>query len=120
MSSQEFGTTNVLAIVGPGTAFDSGKIDRETHCVLLMITGDTDIAWGDPGDIEIDETGHVVGQMPRPFDDKWYGILFSDGRTWILDRDVPVEKLEIFFSVDSSSTHEPDDVLGEYVRYRRD
>ena len=107
-------TTNCLAVIGNGTLADSALDVFEQDAILVLAVGDTDIGWGEIGDLQVDQQGNLLSDWPGPVFGKWVGVLFADGRVWLLDADVPTDELSRFFSVDGAKTHDADEVLGPY------
>jgi hypothetical protein len=106
--------TNILAVTGNGTIYDSAKVDYSSRLILLVAVDKTNIAWGEPGDLEIDGNGNVIGRFPPPIDGKWYGISFADGQAWLLNDEVPLKDLKLFFTLNTAINNNPDDLLGPY------
>ena len=110
-----FYTTNILAIVGPGTIAESPPSTYQEDAIILAAVGNTSIAWGLSGDMRVDEQGRIIDPWPEPIYGKWIGICFADGRTWLLNNRVPREKLELFFTVDRAQEYSADEILGPYM-----
>lgn len=107
--------TNILAVTGPDTVFSSGHFQYDmSRTIMLIGVGDSRIPWGEVGDLEVDATGHVQGKWPLPLKNKWYAICFGDGAAWLLHKDVPKEKLELFFSLKTANENDPNDLLAPY------
>jgi hypothetical protein len=110
-----FFTTNCLAVVGPGTLADSPCSTFEEDAILVVAVGDTDIAWGEAGDLRVDEFGRLIDHWPGPIDGSWIGVCFGDGRAWLLRASVPLTDLERFFTVDGAREYNADEILGPYL-----
>ena len=110
-------TTNCLAVTGPGTLAESDVSLFESDAILVIAGDDTNIAWGDPGDFEVDHSGRPIGDWPNPIFGKWIGVLFGDGRVWLLSAGTPRDKLELFFTVAGARSHDADAVLTPYRLY---
>jgi hypothetical protein len=108
-------TTNVVAITGPGTAFEEGKVvrlpelDRDT--ILAIEIAETDILWMEPGDISIDE---VPESLVRGIEGDGVTVVFADGNVWFLRADVPLADLKKFFTIDGAKKHNREALLGPY------
>jgi len=109
-----FYTTNCVAIVGPGSLAGSTVSTYEEDAVLVVAVGDTEIPWGMSGDLRLDAQGNLIDVWPGPTHDEWIGVLFGDGRAWLLDKSVPLEKLKLFFTVAEARKHRADEILGPY------
>jgi len=109
-------TTNCLAVVGNGTLAESDSRVFEKDAILVLAVGDTEIGWGEPGDLQVDEQGNLISRWPGPIYGR-IGVVFGDGGVWLLDASVPLDKLALFFTVDSARAHDADEVLGPYKVY---
>jgi hypothetical protein len=107
-------TTNCLAIVGPGTLAHSSLATYEDDAILVVAVARTEIAWGLRGDLSVDAAGNLIDKWPGPIDDAWIGVCFADARSWLLDKVVPLEKLQAFFTVAKARKHDANEVLGPY------
>jgi hypothetical protein len=104
--------TNVVAITGPGTAFDG---DRE--CRLEEIDSDTVLAieiaesgthWAAPGDLSVDEVDASILEGLAG-----YGVLvlFADGEVWFVPSDASFEDLKKFFTIEGAKRYDREEVL---------
>jgi hypothetical protein len=107
--------TNIVAITGPGTAFDGEKpcrreeIDSDT--ILAIEIADSGVHWAEPGDLDVDR---IPESITAGMDGRGVHVLFADGAVWFLDRDVPLEDLKKFFTIESAKQYDREQVLGPY------
>ncbi len=108
-------TTNCLAITGPG-ALAGSRLSTvyEKDAILVVVVNDTDVPWGKSGDLAIDVDGRLLNEWPGPIWGRWIGVLFGDGRVWLLEGEVPLHKLSLFFTVENAKKHCAEAVLGQY------
>ena len=105
--------TNVVAVTGPGTAFDGdrpcrlGEIDPDTILAIEVVGSDTH--WAEPGALEIDE---IPESIMAGIDGFGVLVLFADGTVRFLDRDVPLEDLEKFLTIEGAKKHDREEVFG--------
>jgi hypothetical protein len=114
----ECAETNVMAIVGPGTAFDSERVtsvtDLDPDTILAMEVADSNTLWMEPGDLFLESIDDaVLGGM----DGAGPMVLFADGEVWALTPEVPPSDLRSFCTVDGAKERDRNQVLG---RFRRD
>lgn len=107
-------TTNTLAITGPGTLAESSVTVWEKDAILVVVANDTALCWGKSGDLAVDADGILLNEWPGPIWGRWIGLLFADHRVWLLKGNVPLQKLSLFFTVESARKHSADEVLGQY------
>jgi hypothetical protein len=111
--------TNILAITGHGTAFDGdrpvrlGELPRDT--ILLIATANSGTHWMEPGDLDID---HVPESITQGLYGRGVLVLFADMAIWQLRRDVPLDELKKFFTIEGAKQHDRYQVLGPYAVYR--
>jgi hypothetical protein len=111
--------TYVVAVTGPGTAFESKKqapingIDGDT--ILFIELKDSNIHWLEPKDMHIDELRNSTGiaktlsNFPGGFH-----VAFADRVVWFLDEDIPRELVATFCTIEGSRRLDRDEVLGPY------
>ena len=110
------GQTKVVAVTGPGTAFDPARqrrladIPRDT--ILLIEMANSGIHWMQPGDLSID---HVPPTITSGVTGRGVHVVFADGLVWFLSRDVPLEKLKKFFTIDGARKNDRNVVLRPYL-----
>jgi len=111
--------TNVVAITGPGTAFDADRVTRlrdlDSDTILAIAIADSGIHWMEPGDLAIDQVPESITQGVEG-----YGVhvLFADASVWMLRPDVPLEDLKQFFTIEGARRYDRDEVLGPYALRR--
>lgn len=106
--------TNIVAIVGPGTAFDGSDCslqDLDKDTILLIEVAKSGVHWMEPGDLDV---RRVPATIAQGIDGSGVHVGFADGEVWFLERDVPVDDLRVFFSVEGAKQSDREDVLGEY------
>ncbi len=108
--------TTVLAITGPGTAFDDGQclpvqdLDRDT--ILAIECWDSGAYWTEPRDLDIDD---IRESIVTGLDGDGLHVLFADGTVWFLNNKVPLEALKKFFTVEGARRFDREQVLGPYA-----
>ena len=115
--------TRIIAITGPGTAFEDGKTyqleELPSDLIIVVETRNSGFHWMKPGDLDI-------RTMPRTIDapdgcgiaaniGRRFHVIFADGTVWQLSTDVPFEDIEKFLTIDGAKQHDRNAVLGPYV-----
>ena len=107
--------TNVFAVTGPGTAFDSERQwtieDLDADTILLVEVANSGIHWMAPGDLDID---HVPPSLTAGPDSKGFHVAFADCTVWFLRPDVPLDDLEKLFTVEGAKQFDREDLLSPY------
>lgn len=112
--------TSVMAVVGPGTAFDRRDelLPRELpkDCILLFEVFQKQIHWMQPGDIDIRTLSSTIVDTIHPSSDLPDGFCvgFADRSVWRVRKDTPFDRLSILCDVDKARSHSRDDILGQY------
>jgi hypothetical protein len=116
---------NVLAIIGPGTAWGSGDDrpmslkDVPASTILAAECRESGIPWAAPGDFEIHTMPHVInGADGKGISSRFPGgfhVLFADGKVWFLSNSVPFETLSQFFTVEGAAKHDRERLLAPYI-----
>ncbi len=108
--------TNMVAITGPGTAFEEGRTSRisdlTSDLIMVIEIADSGIHWAEPGDLHIDD---VPESITSGLDGDGVCVLFVDGVASYLRSDVPLADLKKFFTVESAKKHDREKVLGPYM-----
>lgn len=108
--------TSVVAITGPGTAFEAMQTRKHEvpppGAILAIEMADSQIIWTEPGDLDIEE---VPTSIIRGIYGDGVCVLFADGRVWFLRTDVPFEDLRKFFTVQGAEQYDREGLLGPYV-----
>ena len=111
--------TNVVAITGPGTAFDGDRpvrvSDIDSDTILAIEIADSGLHWMEPGDLSIDQ---VPDSITQGVDGYGVHVLFADGWVWVLRPDVPLEDLTKFFTIEGAKRYDREQALGPYVLHR--
>lgn len=123
-----FPETNLLAIMGPGTAFGDG-IGRPLALkavppatIIAVETRSSGIPWPAPGDFDI----RVMRQTVNAPDGKGissrntggFHLIFADGQVWFLSDKIPFETLRAFFTTADAGSHDREQLLGRYALHR--
>jgi len=107
--------TNVVAITGPGTAFEDDRASRigelTSDLIMVIEIADSGIHWAEPGDLHIDE---VPESITSGIDGDGVCVLFVDGTVFCVSHDVPFNDLKKFFTVESAKKYDREEVLGPY------
>jgi hypothetical protein len=124
-SGKSLTDTNLFAISGVGTAFDSSTVvrpeDLDADVILAMEVANSGINWVEPGDYEITDLEKWQGKLQdsiRPLVDNRIHILFADGQMWAIRGDVPVERVKCFFTINSAVSHSRDKELGTFCLHK--
>ncbi len=108
--------TNVVAVVGPGTAFEEGQElgleDLDSDTILAVEIAGFDVHWAEPGDLHVDEVPESITAGP---DGGGLCVLFADGAVWFLDSEVPLENLRKFFTIEGAKQDEREELLAPYA-----
>jgi hypothetical protein len=108
--------TKVVAVTGPGTAFDPARqwrlaeIPRAT--ILLIEIANSGLHWMEPGDLSID---HVPPTITSGVRGRGVHVVFADGALWFLKNDVPLENLKKFFTIDGAKKNDRNVLLRPYL-----
>jgi hypothetical protein len=109
--------TNVVAITGPGTAFDGDREcrleDIDSDTILAIEIAESGTHWAAPGDLAIDQ---VDASILEGLDGHGVLVLFADCEVWFVPADVPLEDLANFFTIEGAKEHDRDQVLGPKAR----
>ena len=104
--------TNVLAITGPGTAFEESRMcrlqDLDPDTILAIDCADSGIHWMEPGDLSVDQ---VPESIVRGTDGHGALVLFADGAVWSIDPDMPLDDLKKFFTIAGAKRYDRVQVL---------
>ncbi len=107
--------TNVVAVTGPGTAFDGDRqyrLSEIPHDTILVVEiANSGTHWMAPGDLSIDD---VPESLVEGLDGYGLQVLFADGTVWFLNADVPLVDLRRFFTIDGAKEYDREEVLGPY------
>jgi hypothetical protein len=108
--------TNVVAITGPGTAFEEGHVvrlkDIAPDTILAIEIAKSDIRWAEPRDLDIE---HVSESITRGVEGRGVHVIFADGAVWFLRADVPLEQLKKFFTIECARRGHREQVLRPYA-----
>ena len=109
--------TNVVAITGPGTAFDGNREcrlkDIDSDTILAIEIAESGTHWAAPGDLPIDQ---VDASILQGLDGHGVLVLFADGQVWLVPPDVPLEDLEKFFTIEGAKKYNREQILGPRAR----
>ena len=67
------------------------------------------------GDFEVDEEGKAVSDWPPPLFDCWYGVVLGNGDIFLLDKEIPKEKLQPFLTKRNSKDLIPENEWQPYI-----
>jgi hypothetical protein len=108
--------TNIVAVAGPGTAFDPAReirlSDIPADTILLVEIADSGIHWMQPGDLSIDK---VQPAITSGVDGFGVHVGFADGFVWFLRPEVPVDVLKKFFTIEGARRNSRDVLLRPYL-----
>jgi hypothetical protein len=106
-------TTNIVAITGPGTAFDGDRprrleeIDDDTILAIEIVN--SDIHWMEPGDLDVRELSHE--HLRGPEGDGIY-VLFADGSVAFVAAEAPLQSIKNFCTIAGAKKYDRENVLG--------
>jgi hypothetical protein len=114
-------TTDVYAIAGEDTAFDSNRLrlHREfpDQLVIVMEAENSKTHWMQPGDYDVTKllaaTGRLGDTVKGLLKDRIH-ILFADGEVWALSPDTPIDALKPFLTITAAKTADRDKQLAPY------
>ena len=114
--------TNVLAIVGPSTAFEEGKpvsiAKLPSSLILLAEVKTSGLHWMQAGDLDVRtmrrDINHSSGQGISGTTKEGFHVCFADGEVWLLNFDTPFDVLEKFFTIESARTNNREAMLGKH------
>lgn len=116
--------TNVVAIRGPGTAFDVRQLAGSSmpeDAIVLVEASRTGIHWMQPGDLapadvrELLSTPDAVTRIQIGLSSRdGYFVAFFDGSVWLLSKSTPAEALWPFLTMDGAAKHDRTAVLSPY------
>jgi hypothetical protein len=105
-----------VAITGAGTAFDGdqqyGIPDLPPGTILAIEIKDSGVYWAEPGDLEV---SNIPESITAGIDGDGVHVLFADCTVWFLKKELPLDDLEKFFTVESARQFDRDQVLGPYA-----
>lgn len=108
--------TTVVAVTGRGTAFEDGKVvrlaDLDKDTILLIEMASSGIHWMEPGDLDV---AQVAESITEGLDGRGVFVVFADGAVWFLHRDVPLDDLKKFFTIEGAKRYDRDQVLKPYA-----
>ena len=124
--SPHYNDTSVMALVGPGTAFETiqdiqvptlfeAKLQecRAGAAILFIEAVNSGVHWGEPGDFDVET---VTKEQLFPGDTEGILVAFADWSIWYVERTVPMETLKHFMTVESSKEHDREKELSPYGR----
>jgi hypothetical protein len=111
--------TNIVAITGPGTAFNDDRDvrleDLPPDLALLIEIADSGTHWMAPGDLDI---RNVPASITQGILGGGVHVFFADGSVWFFRPDTPLEELKKFFTIEGATQYDREKVLGPYSRKR--
>ena len=124
--SSHYNDTSVMALVGPGTAFETIQdikvhqlFEEKLHerrpeaAILFVEAVNSGVHWGEPGDFDVET---VTKEQLFPGDTEGILVAFADWSIWYIERTVPMETLKHFMTVESSKEHDREKELSPYGR----
>jgi hypothetical protein len=114
--SSETPHTRIVAVTGPGTAFDETKVatlaDIDPDTILVVEIAESQIHWMEPRDLPWEA---ITEATLRGEDGDGFWVVFADGATMFLRADVPLENVRKFLTVDSAKRYDRDQLLTPYA-----
>ena len=106
--SQSINFTNVVLVVDDGTVFhkngalnDSQIKDSLSRTAVMLEMIDSDIAWSEPRDIDIDQAIKVIQNFPRP---EGPIVGFADGSISTISTNSSAEQIRAIFLANDGKT----------------
>ncbi len=125
--SPHYNDTSVMALVGPGTAFETiqdiqvptlfeAKLQecRAGAAILFIEAVNSGVHWGEPGDFDVET---VTKEQLFPGDTEGILVAFADWSVWYIERTVPMETLKHFMTIESSKEHDREKELSPYGKW---
>ena len=110
---------NIVAVTGPGTAFDGDRAcrlaDLDPDTILAMEVADWDCHWMEPGDLRVDR---VPESIVQGMEGDGLHVLFADGSVWFVPSGVPPDDLAKLFTIDGAKQYDREQILGPYRGHR--
>ena len=110
--------TCIMAITGPGTAFDGAEHslpDLPANTILCVEVANSGVHWMEPGDLDV---GDLPPSLTAGPDGSGFFVGFADTEVWFLDRSVPLESLRPFLTIKTAASSDRQEILGPYRRAR--
>jgi len=108
--------TKIVAITGPGSAFEEDTVHRLEECphdtILLSELANSETHWMAPGDLSID---NAAESLTAGLYNEGVHVLFADRAVWFLRKEVPFGELRKFFTLSGAEEFDRDEVLRPYV-----
>lgn len=91
--------------------------------ILLAEVVNSRLPWMAPGDLDqSDLVTRINPENDLGIGTEWHGgwiaVGFVDGAVWMIDKSIPFDLLNKFFTVESASKVDRETILGEYVRLK--
>ena len=125
--SPHYNDTSVMALVGPGTAFETiqdiqvptlfeAKLQecRAGAAILFIEAVNSGVHWGEPGDFDVET---VTKEQLFPGDTEGILVAFADWSVWYIERTVPMETLKHFMTIEASKEHDREKELSPYGKW---
>jgi hypothetical protein len=116
LPGEEVTDTNIMAITGPGTAFEEGRViqprDISPDTILAIEIANSGIHWAEPGDLDVE---HIPDSITQGVEGRGVHVIFADFAVWFLRSDVPREDLKKFFTIEGAKDNSREQLLRPYV-----
>jgi hypothetical protein len=114
--------TRILAIVGPGTAFEAGRLrsraELDGDTILIVEVKHSGLHWMEPGDLDVRmmprSINHPSGKGIAGINPEEFHVGFADGQVWCLRSNISFEDIEKFFTVEGAKQFDREEVLGPH------
>jgi hypothetical protein len=107
--------TNIVAVTGPGTAFDEDRAirlsDLPEDLILALEVARSDTHWMEPGDLAIDD---LPARLTQGLDGGGLCVLFADGSVWFLSVEVPIDELTKFLTIEGAGQFSREEILAPF------
>jgi hypothetical protein len=108
--------SNIVAVTGPGTAFDGDRetrlADLDKDTILAVEVARSNTHWMEPGDLHIDQ---IPTSLCHGVDGGGFCVLFADGSAWFINANAPLDDLKKFFTIDDAKQFDREKILRPYL-----
>lgn len=104
--------TKLMAVIGPGTAFEEGTEhnlkDLPNDLILAIEVADSCVHWMEPGDFHVDD---VTIETLKGLHGKGVLVLFVDESVRFVPSSTPIEDIKLFLTINGARNHDRDEIL---------
>lgn len=104
--------TKVMAVTGPGTAFEEGREhdlkDLPGDLILAVEVAGSGVHWMEPGDLSVDE---ITAETLKGLHGTGILVLFVDGTVRYVPEETPIEDFKRLLTIELASQYDRDMLL---------